>query len=113
MSISSLALAALFFSFLAGCQKTLKTSDPQLRPIQEMLDSELPTGSSQAKVLRFLDTRGYPTEQAQKPGTIVTVIRMIDTRRLEPVTARVTFYFDANGKLNTFELQRMENQPIQ
>jgi len=28
------------------------------------------------------------------------------------VTARVTFYFDANGKLNTYEIVRTINAPI-
>jgi len=28
------------------------------------------------------------------------------------VTARVTFYFDENGKLKDYELQRTMNEPI-
>ncbi len=108
-----LAFASMLLFSIVGCQKPQRTSDPQLLPIQEMLDSELPLGSSEAKVATFLNTQGYPIEPSQKPGTIVAIIRKIDMQRLEPVTARVTFYFDANGKLNTFELQRTLNQPVQ
>lgn len=96
---------------LAGCKKTVEVDDPQLKPIQEMLNSALPPGSTEAAVNQFLSTRGYPIAAGQ-PGTIVAIIRHIDTEKLQPVTARVTFYFDANGKLNTTEIVRTFNQPI-
>lgn len=98
---------------IAGCQKTLRVTDPQLRPIQETLDAQLPQGSSEQQVLAYLEARGYPIEPAEKKGTIVTTIRHIDTQKVQPVTARVTFYFDATNKLNTVEIQRMMNKPIQ
>jgi hypothetical protein len=107
-----MTLVSLVLLTLLSCQKVLRTSDSQLLPIQEMLDAQVPSGSSESKVVRFLDTQGYPVEPSEKPGTIVATIRKIDTQRMEPVTARVTFFFDANGKLNTFELQRTMNQPI-
>jgi len=105
-----LLLAALVLT-MGGCQKTFRVTDPQLKPIQEMIETQLPMGSTTDRVNLFLATRGYETEPAEKPGTIVAVIWHIDTQRVEPVTARVTFYFDANGKLNTFEMTRTMNQP--
>lgn len=86
--------------------------DPQLKPIQAMLDEKLPIGTTQAAVLEFISARGYTVETSDQAGTIVTVIRHIDTERMQPVTARVTFYFDANGKLNTYEMVRTANAPI-
>lgn len=77
-----------------------------------MLDSQLPVGTPRANVYLYLSTQGYPTEPSEKRDTIVAIIRKIDTQRLEPVTARVTFHFDANGKLTGFELQRTMNQPM-
>jgi hypothetical protein len=56
--------------------------------------------------------RDYPSEPGAKQGTIVAKIRHIDTERVQPVTARVTFYFDENGKLKDYELQRTMNDPI-
>jgi hypothetical protein len=110
-AILSLAVLSLFS--LAACQKTIpRTDDPQLKPIQEMLDAQLPPGTPSDRVATFLASRGYPTEPVEKPGTMVAIIRHIDTERVEPVTARVTFYFDANNKLNTFELQRTFNERI-
>ncbi len=91
----------------------LRNSDPNLQPIQEMLDQQLPIGSPSAKVALFLDTQGYPTQQSEKPNTIVAVIRKIDPQKIEPVTARVIFKFDAAGKLESYDMQRMFNQPIQ
>jgi hypothetical protein len=105
-----LLLSCVLFFF--GCKDAFKVEDPQLKPIQTMLQQKLPAGANQAVVQQFLSSRGYETEPPQKPGTMVAVIRHVDTERLRPVTARVTFYFDANGKLDTFELVRIANQPI-
>src|SRR5271154_745962 len=86
--------------FSAGCkQEPGETSDPQLKPIQEMLQQNLPIGSSEATVRTFLSSRGYNLETPDNPAAMVATIRHIDTQTLKPVTARVTFYFDANGKL--------------
>jgi hypothetical protein len=104
------AAAAIFV--LAGCQKAAKTNDPQLKPIQQMLDEQLPVGTTDAAVNAFLAARDYPSEPGAKQGTIVAKIRHIDTERVQPVTARVTFYFDENGKLKAYELQRTMNEPI-
>jgi len=103
-----LALAAVSF---AGCQKTVRTEDPQLKPIQAMLEQQLPPRTPEEKVVTFLDNHGYPILAAQKQGTIVADIRRKDTAAVQPVIARVTFYFDANRKLNTFELQRSVDEP--
>jgi len=110
--------AALFFLlcmgllFCPGCKQAFKIEDPQLKPIEEMLQKYVPIGTTEASVNQFLSSRGYPTEFPSKPGTIVAVIRHIDTQRLQPVTVRVTFFFDANGKLNTYEMVRTANAPI-
>ena len=105
-----LALAALFL--LAACKPSLKVDDPQLKPIADMLEANVPVGTPEGAVSQFLAMRGYPTETPEKPGTIIALIRHIDTEKVQPVTARVTFYFDANGKLNTYEIVRTMNAPI-
>jgi hypothetical protein len=115
---SQASSAARLFVFLSclflfcGCKDAFKAEDPQLKPIHTMLQQKLPAGINQAIVLEFLSARGYETEPPEKPGTIVAVIRHVDPQFLRPVTARVTFYFDANGKLDTFDLVRIANQPI-
>jgi hypothetical protein len=109
LSRSLLLLAA----FLAcGCQKGYHVDDPQLKPIQEMIETQLPMGSTSDRVTNFLSVRGYELQPPEKPGTLVTIIRHIDTQTVRPVTARVTFYFDASGRLNAVELTRVPNQPI-
>ena len=104
--------ALLSLIFLAACGKSTRVDDPQLQPIQDMLDANVPAGTTQSAVSQFLAARGYPTEATDKPGVLVAIIRHIDTEKLQPVTARVTFYFDANGKLNTTEIVRTFNQPV-
>ena len=104
-------LFALAMSALAGCHGAGRTEDPQLKPIQAMLEEELPPRTPEEKVVTFLGNRGYPILPAQKQGTIVANIRRTDTAAVQPVIARVTFYFDANRELNTFELQRPTNKP--
>jgi hypothetical protein len=98
---------------VTGCQKTTyRVDDPKLKPIQEMIESELPMGSSTDRVTNFLSARGYELQAADKPGTLVALIRHIDTQTVRPVTARVTFFFDANGRLNAVEMTRTMNQPV-
>jgi hypothetical protein len=105
--------AILGVVLLWGCGgKSNEVNDPQLKPIQEMLDAQVPPGTIEGAVNQFLAARGYETEDGHKPGTIVAIIRHIDTEKLQPVTARVTFYFDANGKLNTTEIVRTFNRPV-
>jgi hypothetical protein len=109
--VVALTAGAIFVS--GGCKKAFQVDDPQLKPIQTMLETELPTGTPESAVSQFLSTRSYPTEPSNKPGTLVAVIRHIDTEKLQPVTARVTFYFDANGRLNTYDIARTMNQSVQ
>jgi hypothetical protein len=104
-------LPALALTCAGGCGKTVGTGDAQLKPIQTMLEQQLPPRTPEEKVVTFLDNHGYPILAAQKQGTIVANIRRTDTATVQPVIARVTFYFDANRKLNTFELQRPLNEP--
>lgn len=91
-----------------GCQKRSRTNDLQLKPIQEMLDAQAPPGTSEEQVNAFLSSRGYAVLPVQKPGTLAAIIPAAGTQQ---VTARVIFYFDANHKLNTFELQRAADGP--
>ena len=111
--IGSLAILCLCWFNLVGCQKHFLPEDPQLKPIQDMLDAQVPIGTPEANVSLFLNSQGYPLEPSYKAGTLVAIIRKIDTQRLQPVTARVTFYFDANGKLASVVLQRTMNAPVQ
>ncbi len=115
---SKLRLISLFlFSallFVLGCKQSALpvVDDPQLKPIQAMLQEHLPIGSMQGTVSEFLSSRGYSMEPTDQADTLVTKIRHIDTEKMQPVTARVTFHFDANGKLTTYEIVRTLNDPI-
>jgi hypothetical protein len=104
-------LLGLALGGLVGCHGIGSTEDPQLKPIKAMLEQQLPPRTPEEKVVLFLDNHGYPILAAQKQGTIVAHIRRTDTAKVQPVIARVTFYFDANRKLNTFELQRPGTEP--
>lgn len=106
------AVGAIALALLAtGCEKTQKVSDPQLQPIQEMLDANLPPGTPSSIVNQFVSTRGYPVEPSGKTDALIVVIRHIDKQKLQPVTARVTFHFDANDKLVSTDIARTLNQP--
>lgn len=106
------SLLLLMTSLGSGCQKGYHVDDPQLKPIQEMIETQLPLGSTADRVTAFLSVRGYELQAPEKPGTLVAIIRHIDLETVRPVTARVTFYFDANGKLNAVEMTRTMNQPV-
>ena len=96
----------------AGCGDLTKVDDPELKPIQEMLNAQLPPGTPLALVTQFVNTRGYLIEPAGKPGDMAIVIRHIDQQKLKPVTARITFHFDSNDKLVKTDIVRTMNQPI-
>lgn len=97
---------------LSSCERAFKVDDPQLKPIQATLEKNVPVGTPVGAVSLFLSTRGYPLEPSDKASTLVAIIRHIDTEKLQPVTARVTFHFDANGKLTSYEIVRTMNAPI-
>lgn len=115
VKVFPLLLAAFLLGF-AGCKDSLrnalKVEDPQLKPIETMVQQNVPLGSSQGVVLQFLSARGYPTDNPTERDTIVGIIRHIDTQKMQPVTARVTFYFDKNGRLASFDFVRIMNEPV-
>ncbi|HVM75239.1 MAG TPA: hypothetical protein VMT75_06310 [Candidatus Saccharimonadales bacterium] len=111
MSSRCFLLAALSV-LLVACGNVTKVEDPDLKPIQEMLDAQLPAGTPLAIVNQFVTARGYPSGSAGKPGDLQVIIRHIDPQKLKPVTARVTFHFDKNDKLITTEIVRTMNEPI-
>ena len=108
-------LMAVSLGFV-GCKDTFKNAfkveDPQLKPIETMVQQNVPLGAPQAVVLEFLSARGYPTDNPTERDTIVGIIRHIDTEKMQPVTARVTFHFDKNGKLESFDVVRTMNEPV-
>jgi len=91
----------------------MQVDDPQLQPIQKMIETQLPKGSTTGRVTTFLSMRGYELQPPEEPGTVVAIIRHIDTQTVRPVTARVIFHFDANGKLNAVEMTRTANRSIE
>jgi hypothetical protein len=107
-----LMLLVAGLTLLPGCGQSARVSDSQLKPIEDMLDKELPPGSPSAIVNHFVTSRGYPVEPSGRTDTLTIIIRHIDRDKLQPVTARVTFHFDANDKLVSTEIVRAPNQPL-
>jgi hypothetical protein len=89
---------------LTGCSRGRHTSDARLRQIDEALDSQLPTGTSRSRVSIYLSAQGFPIESAKDPHDLVAIVHRVDTETLRPVTARVTFHFDASGNLKSYDL---------
>jgi hypothetical protein len=104
-SLASIVLFAMV-TLLAplGCRRAGHTSDPRLQQIDEMLDSQLPAGTPKSRVVLYLSSQGYPIENSSDPRTITASIHHVDTESLKPVTASVTFHFDSQDKLQTYEL---------
>jgi hypothetical protein len=103
----------LLLALAAGCSSHTHTYDPKLRKIDELLDAQLPKGTSRSRVGFFLTTRGYKVEGAPDVHTVIAIVRHIDTDTLQPSTARVTFHFDANDRLTSYDLQRAPDMPFQ
>jgi hypothetical protein len=107
-------LALLFFASPGtGCKRPAPhTNDPQLRAIDQLLDKQLPKGTSRARVDFFLNARGYRFESSGR-DTIVAVVHHVDTETLMPSTARVTFHFGENDRLTSYELQPAREAALQ
>jgi hypothetical protein len=106
-------LCVLLMLAFAGCNRSGHTSDPHLRQIDELLDSQLPQGTAKSRVVFFLSSQGFPLESTRDPKAIVVIIHRVDTDTLQPETARVTFHFDASDKLKSYELDSVTGSTVQ
>ena len=88
------------------------TSDPKLKGIDELLAAQLPVGTPMPRVLHFLNSRGYAISTAPDAHSIVATVHHINTETLQPEAARITFHFDANDKLTSYDLEPASTLPI-
>jgi hypothetical protein len=104
-SLANLFLLGVFAALaVTGCKQSGLTSDPRLRPIDEMLDSQLPAGTAESRVMFYLNSQNFPVEKTGDPRAIVAIVHHVDSDTLQPATARVTFHFDASDNLKSYEL---------
>jgi hypothetical protein len=109
----ALASAMLLSSLVVfGCKTHSHTSDSRLQKIDELLNSQLPQGTPRPRVEYFLNSRGYQLENSPDKTSLIAVVRHIDTETLIPATARVTFHFDSNEKLLSYDLQPAPVAPL-
>jgi hypothetical protein len=110
LSMSGAALLPAFSIY--GCRSNAHTSDARLQKIDEMLNAQLPQGTPRSRLEFFLNSRGYKLEDSVDKNSLIAVVRQIDTDTLQPQTARVTFHFDLNDKLVSYELQSAPDAPL-
>jgi len=96
----------------SGCKSHSHTSDSRLQKIDQMLNTQLPPGTPMSRVDHFLKSRGYIVEDSPDKDSLVAVVRHVDTDTLQPATARVTFHFDSNRNLISYELQSAPDAPL-
>jgi ATP-dependent 26S proteasome regulatory subunit len=104
------ALVASLLGF--GCRKNAHTSDSRLQQIDDLLNKQLPPGTPLARVDHFLKSRGYIVQDSPDKNSLVALVRHIDTETLQPATARVTFHFDSNQNLISYEMQLVPDAPL-
>jgi len=103
-SLAGFLLGVFTILALAGCKQSGHSSDPRLKQIDEMLDSQLPAGTAKSRVTFYLSSQNFPVENTSDPHEIVAIVHHVDTDTLQPATARVTFHFDARDNLKSYEL---------
>ena len=108
--LACVALVSMLSAF--GCRSHSHTSDSRLQKIDEMLNTQLPPGTPMSRVDHFLKSRGYTVEDPADKNSLVAVVRHVDTDTLQPATARVTFHFDSNRNLVSYELQSAPDAPL-
>ncbi|HYL62130.1 MAG TPA: hypothetical protein VE077_05860 [Candidatus Methylomirabilis sp.] len=96
----------------AGCKKHGRSVAPRFRKIDAMLSAKLPQGTSRARVVYFLSSRGYSMEDTPDKSSVIAIVQQVNTDTLQPVTARVTFHFDSNDRLTAYELQPGPEAPL-
>jgi hypothetical protein len=107
-----LAVAMLLILGAAGCKTSgPHTSDPKLQGIDELLAAQLPVGTPMSRVVFFLNSRGYAIGPSPDAHSIVATVHHINTDTLQPEAARITFHFDANDKLTSYELEPANTLP--
>jgi hypothetical protein len=106
-------LGLLLILPLDGCKARGHTSDPRLRQIDETLDAQLPEGSTKSRVVVYLNSQGFPLQPSNDPHAVVVLVHHVDTETLKPITALVTFHFDAGDKLESYELVEASDSPLQ
>ena len=103
-SLAGFLLGGFTIVALAGCKQSGHTSDPRLKQIDEMLDSQLPAGTAKSRVTFYLSSQNFLVENTSAPHEIVAIVHHVDTDTLQPATARVTFHFDARDNLESYDL---------
>jgi hypothetical protein len=107
-----LAVALVLILGAAGCKTSgPHTSDPRLKGIDELLAAQLPVGTPMSRVMFFLNSRGYAIAPSPDAHSIVATVHHINTDTLQPEAARITFHFDANDKLTSYDLEPANTLP--
>ena len=108
-----LAAALALFSTVPGCKNgsSPHTSDPKLTGIDELLAAQLPPGTPRSRVVFFLSSRGYAISPSPDSQSVVATVHHINTNTMQPEAARITFHFDANDKLTTYDLEPASTLP--
>ena len=89
-----------------GCSNPNRhTTDSRLQKIDEMLNADLPKGTSKSKVVFYLSSRGFETERGANHDDLVATVSHIDPDTLQPASAQVTFHFDSGNNLVSYDMQ--------
>src|SRR5438552_9515112 len=75
---------------LAGCKQNGHTSDPRLRQIDEMLDSQLPSGAARSRVTFYLSSQNFPVEDTRDQHQIVATVHYLFHNSLQPPASPTT-----------------------
>jgi hypothetical protein len=105
-------LLAVCLSSAACTNEKPHTSDPRLKGIDALLNAQLPPGTPSARVVNFVHTRGYEQGDSVEPHTLVVIVNHVNPETLQPEAARVTFRFDGNDKLVSYDLEPAPTLPI-
>jgi hypothetical protein len=106
------AVAMALILGAAGCKTSgPHTSDPKLKGIDELLAAQLPVGTPRSRVTFFLNSRGYAIGPSPDAHSVVATVHHVNTDTLQPEAARITFHFDANDKLTSYDLEPANTLP--
>lgn len=107
-SVRRIMIVAALAIFMVGCSATRNRGEAATaRHLKALIDSKIPTGSTDSQVTDFLDKNGFQySNEIQSHGAIFAAAPLSPRFELVKRRFQVTFHFDQSGRLRDYTLTK-------
>lgn len=102
--IRSTTMVGVLAIFLAGCgARSNRGEVANTKQLKALIDSRIPSGSTESQVKAFLDERGFQySDEIQSQGAIFAAAPLSPRFELVKTRFQVAFHFDKTGRLRDY-----------